>query len=59
MVSKYCYKWDHDIKIVLKEIGCDNVDWIKLAQNMLCLWDVVYIVMNLWILQKAGDFFTH
>jgi hypothetical protein len=25
--------WDHNIKNDLEEIGCDDVDWIQLAQR--------------------------
>jgi len=25
--------WDDNIKIFLKEIGCDGVNWIRLAQD--------------------------
>jgi hypothetical protein len=25
--------WEHNIKIDLKEIGCEGVDWIHLAQD--------------------------
>jgi hypothetical protein len=26
-------KWEDNIKMDLREIGCDNVDWIYLAQS--------------------------
>jgi len=32
----------------LKEIGCDDVDWIFLIQNRLQWRDVVHTVMSLW-----------
>jgi hypothetical protein len=26
-------RWENNIKIGLKEIGCEDVDWIQLAQD--------------------------
>jgi hypothetical protein len=27
------YRWEHNIKMYLMEIGCEIVDWIHLAQD--------------------------
>jgi hypothetical protein len=39
-----------DIKIVLREIGLEDVDWIHLAQDKDRWWALVNTVMNLRIL---------
>jgi hypothetical protein len=31
--SKYEYRWEDDIKMYLKVVECEDVDWILLAQN--------------------------
>jgi hypothetical protein len=42
---------EDNIKADLKEVGCKDVDWIHLAH-----WRALMnTVMNLWILQKAGN----
>jgi hypothetical protein len=47
-----------NIKMDLSEIGLGGVDWIHLAQDR-DQWCVpVNMVMNLWVLQKAGNFLT-
>jgi hypothetical protein len=28
------HRWEDNIQIDVKEIGCEGVDWIHLAQNM-------------------------
>jgi len=38
-----------DIKIVLREIGCEDVMWIKLAHNRLHWWPFMNAVMNIWL----------
>jgi hypothetical protein len=42
------HRWENNIKIVLKEIGYEGVDWIHVAQNRDQWWDLVNTVMNLW-----------
>jgi hypothetical protein len=27
-------RWEYNIKIEFQEIGCDDVDWIELGQDM-------------------------
>jgi hypothetical protein len=41
------YRWVDNIKIYLKEIGWNGVDWIKLAQGMDQWRVLVNTVMNL------------
>jgi hypothetical protein len=38
-----------DIKMDLREIGWDGVDWIELAQDMDQWRALVNTVMNLWV----------
>jgi hypothetical protein len=38
-----------NIKIDLRVIGWDGVDWIDLAQNRDRWWVLVNTVMNLWV----------
>ena len=41
--------WE-DIKIDLREVGCGDMDWIKLVQDRDRWPAVVNAVMNLWVL---------
>jgi hypothetical protein len=43
-------QWENDIKMDLKEIGCDDMDWINLAQNRDQWRALVNTVMNVGIL---------
>jgi hypothetical protein len=47
---------DMKIKMYLTEIGCDDEDWIYLAQDRIQLWVLVNAVMSLRVPQKAGYF---
>jgi len=42
-------KWEDNIKIYLKEIGCEGVDWNQVAQNRVQWQAVVNVILNLWI----------
>ena len=33
----------------LQEVGCGDMDWIKLAQDRNRWWGHVNVVMNLWV----------
>ena len=50
-------RWEDNIKMDLREMGCVGTDWIILAQD----WDrwraVVSMVMNFRVSQNAGNFF--
>jgi len=41
------YRWEYNIKMDLQELGCEGMDWIKLAQDRDRWWAVVSAVMNL------------
>jgi hypothetical protein len=40
----------------LKDIGCEVVDLIYLAQNWVWWWALVKTVMNVQVLLKVGNF---
>jgi hypothetical protein len=45
-VSRKC-RWENNIRMNLREMGRENVDWIHLAQDRYKLRALVYTVMNL------------
>jgi len=51
-------RWEDNTKMDLQEVGCVGMDWIKLAQDRDRWWALVYAVMNLRVLQNAGNFLT-
>jgi hypothetical protein len=44
------HKWEDNIKMDLKEVGYEGVDWIQLAQDRYQWWAFVNMVMNLRVL---------
>jgi hypothetical protein len=40
-------RWEDNIKMDLKEVGCWVVDWIGLAQDRNRWWEIVNAVINL------------
>jgi hypothetical protein len=42
-------RWEHNIKMDLREIGCDGVDCIHLAQDRDQWWALMNMLMNLWV----------
>jgi len=40
-------RWEYNIKMVLREIGIDGANWIRLAQNRVQWRAFVNMVMNL------------
>ena len=40
-------RWEHNINMDLKEVGCGDMDWIDLAQDMDRWRALVDVVMNL------------
>jgi hypothetical protein len=37
------------IKVDIREIGCEDVDWIRLAEDRDQWWVFMYTVMHLWV----------
>jgi hypothetical protein len=52
------YRENYYIRMALREIGWDGIDWINLAQNRAQLWALVNTVINIWVPQKVGIFLT-
>jgi hypothetical protein len=44
------HKWEDRIRMDLREIGLEGVDWIRLAQDRDRWWAVVSAVMSLRVL---------
>jgi hypothetical protein len=44
------HRWEDDIRMDLREIGCGSVDWIQLAQDRDRFRALVNTVMNLRVL---------
>jgi len=42
----------------LQEVGCEGMDWIKLAQDKGGWWALVNAVMNLRVPQNVENFLT-
>jgi hypothetical protein len=51
-------RWEDNIKMDIKEIGWEYVDWIHLAQDRDRWRALVNTVMNLRVPLKAGNFLT-
>jgi len=41
------HRWKDNIRMNLREIGCEGVDWMHLAQDREQWWALVNMVMNL------------
>jgi hypothetical protein len=42
-------RWEDNIKMDLREIGIDGMNWIRLAQDRVQCWALENTVMNFWI----------
>jgi len=51
-------RWVDTIKMDLSEVGCEEMDWIDLAQDRDRRQELVSAVMNLQVPQNAGNFLT-
>jgi hypothetical protein len=52
------HRWEDNIKMNLREIRFQNVDWIHLAHDRDRWRAFVNMVMNLWVPQNAENFLT-
>jgi hypothetical protein len=52
-------RWEANTETDLKEIGCDYVDWIHLAQDGDWWRYLVNTVMNTRVAYKAGNVLTN
>jgi hypothetical protein len=43
------HRWEDNIKMDLREVGCGGADWIDLAQDRDMWWALVYTMMNLQV----------
>jgi hypothetical protein len=50
------HRSEDNIRMDLREIGSEGVDWMHLAQDRDQWWALVNMVMNLWVPQKAENF---
>jgi hypothetical protein len=51
-------RWNDNIKMDLQEVICGGMDWIELAKDRGKWRALVNAVMNLRVLQNAGNFLT-
>jgi len=49
----YRRRWNDHIKLNLKEVGCEDVDWIHLAQH-----NVQWRALVNWVPQNAANLFN-
>jgi hypothetical protein len=52
------HRWVDNIKMDLREIVCDDMDWINLTQDRDQWRALVNTVMNLWAPYSAGKFLS-
>jgi hypothetical protein len=50
-------RWEDNIKLDLREIGIDEANWIRLAQDRVQWWAFVNTVMNLRFHKESRIFF--
>jgi hypothetical protein len=43
------YEWEDNISMDFRVTGCENVDWMHLAQDRDLWWALINIIMNLWV----------
>jgi hypothetical protein len=48
-LGRSTHRWEDNIRMDLREVGCGCVDWMELAQDMDRWRALVSAVMNLWV----------
>lgn len=43
------HTWEDDTTMTLKEIGCEDMDWINLSQDKDKWWDIVKTELKVWL----------
>ena len=51
-------RWEDNIKMNLKEVGCGDMDWIDPAQDRDRWRALVNAVIKLWVPSNTGNFLT-
>ena len=57
-LGRLMHRWQCNIKMNVREVGCGDVDWIELAQDRNRLRAFVTAVMNLRVPQNLENFLT-
>jgi hypothetical protein len=52
------HRWDGKIKLDFKDLGCEDVNWIHLVQDMVQWQAFLNTVINFSVQSKAGNFLT-
>jgi hypothetical protein len=47
--GRHKHRWEDNIRMDLRQIGWEGVDWIHLVQDREQWWALVNTVMNFWI----------
>jgi hypothetical protein len=47
-------RWEDNIKMNFRELGCGSTDWIELAQVRYSWRAFMNVVMNLWVYKMWG-----
>ena len=56
LLARFSLKWEDNIKIGLQKVGCEDMDWMELAQDRESWRALVNAVMNFRVSQNAGNF---
>jgi hypothetical protein len=49
LLHRLKHRWEDDIKMELKEIACEGVDFIQVIQDRDQWWDLVDTALYLWV----------
>jgi hypothetical protein len=52
------HRWMDNVKMDIRGIGWDGMDWIDVAQDRYRWMALVSIVINLWVLKNVGKFLS-